>query len=143
MKKQFLLFVAAVLISTTSLMAQDARQKHTPEERTKVTMEKLAVLNLDADHKVKVEGIFNDFYAAQQKSMQEMRTSGSTDREAMKEKHRQLASDRDTKLKAILTADQMNKWTNEIEPSLRMQKPAGSAMPAPATPGTTPPAPAN
>ena len=135
MKKQFLLFIAATLLSISSLMAQDAtRQMQTPEEKTKTAMEKMAVLNLNADIKAKTEVIFMDFYKAQQKSMQEMRAAGNNDRDAMKEKHRQLVSERYARLKMIFTQDQLKKWINEIEPSLKPQRaanPVPAASPAP------------
>lgn len=125
MKKQFLLFVAATLISLSSLMAQDAaRARQTPEERTKATMEKLAKFDLVADTRTKVEAVFTDFYRSQQEAMQAMRASGTSDRTVMMEKRKQLTIERDTKLKALFTEEQYAKWTSEIEPSLRPQRPA-------------------
>ena len=122
MKKQ-IFGLCALLFFSFAVMAQDGRmQRQTPEERTRATMEKLADLKLTDDAKVKVEGIFNDFYKAQQKSMEEMRASGSMDREAMKAKRQELANERDGKLKLVLTADQLKKWSDEIEPSLRPQR---------------------
>lgn len=122
MKKQFLLLVAAVCLSITSLMAQGNMQRQTPEERTKATIEKMAPLNLDADTKAKTEVIINEFYTAQQKAMQDMRASGSNDRDAFMAKRKELADTRDAKLKLIFTQDQMKKWSDEIEPSLRPQR---------------------
>lgn len=124
MKKKIALLFAAAIFSITALMAQDGRQRMTPEERTKMTMEKMATLNLSADVKTKTEKIINDFYTAQQKAMQDMRTSGSMDRDAMMATRKKLADERDAKLKEIFTQDQMKKWINEIEPSLRPQRPA-------------------
>ncbi|MFN8248924.1 MAG: hypothetical protein U0T68_08250 [Ferruginibacter sp.] len=124
MKKKIALLFAAAIFSITALMAQDGRQRMTPEERTKMTMEKMATLNLSADVKTKTEKIINDFYTAQQKAMQDMRASGSMDRDAMMATRKKLADERDAKLKEIFTQDQMKKWINEIEPSLRPQRPA-------------------
>lgn len=124
MKKKIALLFAAAIFSITALMAQDGRQRMTPEERTKMTMEKMATLNLSADVKTKTEKIINDFYTAQQKAMQDMRTSGSMDRDAMMATRKKLADERDAKLKEIFTQDQMKKWIDEIEPSLRPQRPA-------------------
>ena len=123
MKKQILLLVAAVCFSITLLMAQGGMQRQTPEERTKVTIEKMAPLNLDADTKAKTEVIITDFFTAQQKVMQEMRESGNSDREAFMAKRKELAEARDAKLKLIFTQEQMKKWIDEIEPSLRPQRP--------------------
>ena len=124
MKKKIALLFAAAIFSITALMAQDGRQRMTPEERTKMTMEKMATLNLSADVKTKTEKLINDFYTAQQKAMQDMRASGSMDRDAMMATRKKLADERDAKLKEIFTQDQMKKWIDEIEPSLRPQRPA-------------------
>jgi len=123
MKKRILLFAAGILFSMTALMAQGNMQRQTPEERTKATIEKMAPLNLDADTKAKTEVIIAEFYNAQQKAMEEMRASGSMDREAMQAKRKELADARDGKLKLIFTQEQLKKWIDEIEPSLRPQRP--------------------
>ena len=123
MKKQFVLMFFAAIFGFTAVNAQGGGgQRMTPEERTKATMEKMAPLNLDADAKTKTEAVIADFYNGQQKAMEEMRTSGSMDREAMMAKRKELSDARDAKLKEIFTADQMKKWTDEIEPSLRPQR---------------------
>lgn len=123
MKKQFVLMVFAALFSITAVNAQGGGgQRQTPEERTKATMEKLAVLNLDADAKTKTEAVIGDFNNVQQKAMEEMRASGTMDRDAMMAKRKELADARDIKLKAIFTDEQMKKWIDEIEPSLRPQR---------------------
>lgn len=121
MKKQILLFVAGICFSITSLMAQGNMQRQTPEERTKATMEKMAALNLEADVKAKTEVIISEFYNAQQKAVEEMRASN--DRETFMAKRKELAATRDGKLKEIFTQEQMKKWTDEIEPTLRPQRP--------------------
>lgn len=123
MKKQFVLMVFAALFSITAANAQGGGgQRQTPEERTKATMEKLAVLNLDAEAKTKTEVVITDFNNTQQKAMEEMRASGTMDRDAMMAKRKELADARDSKLKAIFSEAQMKKWKDEIEPSLRPQR---------------------
>ncbi|MEO6723486.1 MAG: hypothetical protein ABIN67_24175 [Ferruginibacter sp.] len=124
MKKQFLLMAFAALLGIGTLSAQGG-QRQTPEERTKTAMEKIGALNLEADAKTKTEVIITDFYNAQQKAMETMRASGSMDREAMMAKRKELATERDNKLKTIFTADQLKKWQDEIEPSLRPQRGGG------------------
>ncbi|MEO5889209.1 MAG: hypothetical protein ABIQ31_03095 [Ferruginibacter sp.] len=122
MKKQFVLMAFAALLSITAVNAQGGGQRQTPAERTKATMEKLAVFNLDADAKTKTEAVIADYNNTVQKAMEEMRSAGTMDRDAMMAKRKELADARDTKLKAIFTVDQMKKWTDEIEPSLRPQR---------------------
>ena len=121
MKKQFVLMVFAALFSVTLVNAQGGGggQRQTPEERTKATIEKMAALNLSADAKTKVEVVIADFNNTQQKVMTEMRAAGTMDRDAMMAKRKELSDARDVKLKAILTEEQMKKWKDEIEPSMR------------------------
>jgi hypothetical protein len=122
MKKQLLLLVAGIVFSITSLMAQ-GMQRQTPEEKTKVAMEKLAAIGLDDATKTKAEAVISDFYTTSQKAMDDMRASGSTDRDAFMAKRKELATARDAKLKDVLNAEQFKKWTDEIEPSLRPKRP--------------------
>ncbi len=127
MKKQLLFVVFAALLGLGSANAQGG-QRVSAEERTKTAMEKITVLNLDADAKAKTEVIIGDFYKSQQKSMEEMRASGSMDREAMMAKRKELADARDVKLKEVFTADQFKKWQDEVEPSLRPQRGGGGGQ---------------
>jgi protein CpxP len=125
MKKQFFLSAMALLISVATIKAQSGGgyQHQTVQERVSNTMSKLAPLQLDAATSVKADSIFTDFYTAQQQMMQNMMANGGqVDRSAMKTQRQQLAADRDSKLKAIFTDDQYNKWKNDIEPSLRPQR---------------------
>ncbi|HNU86779.1 MAG TPA: hypothetical protein PKJ94_00710 [Ferruginibacter sp.] len=124
MKKQLLLMMSAAVISITTVNAQGGGQRMTPEERIKFTIEKMAPLNLDAATKAKSDAIITDYINAQQKAMDELRASGG-DRDAMMAKRKELADARDAKLKAIFTEAQMKQWKEEIEPSLRPQRPAG------------------
>jgi hypothetical protein len=45
----------------------------------------------------------------------------------MMAKRKELATERDNKLKAIFTADQFKKWQDEIEPALRPQRGGGQS----------------
>jgi hypothetical protein len=126
MKKQLVLMAFAAMFSITAVNAQGGGgMRQTPEERTKATIEKMAPLNLDAETKAKVDVIIADYYNTQQKAMEEMRASGSFDREAWGTKRKEFADARDAKLKLILTEAQMKQWIEVIEPSTRPQRPAG------------------
>ena len=126
MKKQFILMLFAAMFSLTAANAQGGGgQRQKPEERVKATMEKMAPLNLDADAKKKTEVVIAEFNTAQQKAMEEMRAGGGTDRKAMAAKSKELSDARDAKLKTIFTADQLKKWIDEIEPSLKQQRGGG------------------
>ena len=126
MKKQIVLMALAAMFSITAVNAQGGGgQRMTPEERIKFTIEKMAPLNLDAATKAKADVIIADYVNGQQKAMDEVRASGG-DRDAMMAKRKEFADARDGKLKAIFTEAQMKQWKDEIEPSLRPQRPAGA-----------------
>ena len=132
MKKQWVLMVMAAMFSITAVNAQGGGgQRMTPEERIKFTIEKMAPLNLDAATKTKSDAIITDYINEQQKAMDEIRANGG-DRDAMMAKRKELSDARDAKLKLIFTEIQMKQWKDEIEPSLRPQRPAGGGTPPPA-----------
>ena len=122
----------AAMFSITAVNAQGGGgQRMTPEERIKFTIEKMAPMNLEAATKAKADAIITDYVNGQQKAMDEVRANGG-DRDAMMAKRKEFSDARDVKLKAIFTEAQMKQWKDEIEPSLRPQRPAGG--------GGTPPA---
>lgn len=121
--KKVIVFLFAACIFITAANAQGGGQRQTPEERAAAAMEKMAPLNLDSAVKAKTNVIITDFFQNQQKAFMEMRESGNVDREAMMAKRKELAGERDAKLKLIFTEAQMKKWVDEIEPSLRPQRP--------------------
>lgn len=126
MKKQLVLAAIAAMFSITAVNAQGGGgQRMTPEERIKFTIEKMAPLNLDAATKVKSDAIITDYINESTKAMDELRAAGS-DRDAMMAKRKELSDARDVKLKAIYTEAQYKQWKDEIEPSLRPQRPAGA-----------------
>jgi hypothetical protein len=123
MKKQIALLLTTALLSFTAVNAQGGGgQRMTPEERTKATMEKLGPLNLTPEVTKKTEVIFADYNNTWQKTMDEMRASGSVDRDAMMAMRKEQSDARDLKLKAVFTEDQMKKWKDEIEPTTRQQR---------------------
>ena len=127
MKKQLLLIVVAAAISITSVSAQGGGnfQRRTPEERLKIVHDKLdSAFKLDAATMTKADDVFLTFYKDSDKKMDEIRSAGGA-REEMMAARQKLVEERDTKLKSVFTEDQMKKWKDEIEPSMRPQRPAG------------------
>ena len=122
MKKQLFLTLLAIISTAGSIMAQqEVEQK--PHVRAKETYFKLkADLNLVGEQESKVYMIFEDFYTTEMKIKEEMRNAGNTDAERFADNMQRTAVVRDGKLKAILTEVQLNKWLNEIEPSMRTPK---------------------
>jgi periplasmic protein CpxP/Spy len=131
MKKQFLLGLLSIAITTTTVKAQEAitaapqnvEQKQ-PNERTKETLLKLqAELAITNEQAGKAYPVFEEFYTAQQKMRDEMRAAGGEmDREKMKATRQELTDKRDAQLKEIFTEAQMKKWKDEVEPSMRPQR---------------------
>ena len=121
--------------TTTTLQASptppQGMQQKTPSERTKETLLKLQTdLSINNEQSAKAQPVFLDFYTQQQQAMDDMRASGSFDREAMKATRERLAAIRDKHLTEIFTADQMTKWKTVVEPSMRPQRrPEGEARP--------------
>ena len=122
MKKHVLLFLTGVMLTFAGIAQGGNFQRQTPEERTRAAMEKLEALKMDDATKTKVEVIFSDYYTKQAKVFDEMRAEGNKDREAMQAKRKELSDARDLKLKDVLSAEQMKKWSEEIEPSLRSRR---------------------
>jgi len=128
MKKQFLLLATALLLGITSMYAQRGFQRQTPEERLKPIHEKIdSAFKLTAEKLAKVDSIFLESFKQQEAKMAELRSGGEMpDREAMMAMRQQLADERDNKLNAVLTEEQMKIWKNELEPSLRPQRGGGN-----------------
>ena len=124
MKKQLVVLVAALFI-TIGAFAQ-GQQRMTVDEWVALAMDKIeAGLKPSEAVRSGAKTILIDFYTSQQKAMEEMRASGNMDREKMMETRKKLSDERDVKLKAIFTPEQMTKWTSEVEPSLRPQRQGG------------------
>lgn len=128
MKKQFLLLATALLVGTATMYAQGGFQRQTPEERLKPIHAKMdSAFKLDAEKLAKVDTIFLQSFKQQEAKMAELMSGGDRpDRETMMAMRQQLADERDTKLKAILTEEQMKIWKNDIEPTLRPQRGGGN-----------------
>jgi hypothetical protein len=91
-------------------------QRRTPEERTKRVVDTLnTVFKLETAVSTQVQTAFMDYYKEQDKLRESMMSGGGQfDREAFQK----LSTDRDEKLKKILSADQFKKYKDEIEPAM-------------------------
>ena len=127
MKTKSLLVVSFVLGFTVAANAQGGFQRRTVEERVQMVHQKLdSAFKLDASKLTDADSVFANFYRAQEKLREEMRSGGGQpDFQAMREKMQPLMEDRDKKLQAILSADQFNTWKQSIEPSLRPRRQNG------------------
>ena len=125
MKTKISMLVA--LLFSVSMVAfaqqQGGWKRQTVEERVKSAMDKMTgALQLDAAEQSKTSAVFTDFYTAQDKMREDARASGNRPDRSVIEK---MTSDRDVKLKAIFTDDQFKKFTSDVEPTLRPQRPQG------------------
>ncbi len=118
--------VFAAAISITSVNAQGGNfQRRTPEERVKTVHDKLdSAFKLDAAKLAQVDEVFLNYYKDSDKKMDEIR-SGGGGREEMMAARQKLTEDRDAKLKVLFSEEQMKTWKEQIEPSMRPQRPAG------------------
>jgi hypothetical protein len=127
--KKVILLIAIAITGALAVQAQGGGggfQRRTPEERLKMAKEKLADLKLDKDQTPKTDSIFMDYFRAQDKVFEDMRSAGGPpDRDQIRDKMKKLADDRDDKLKKVFTDDQFKKWKDEIEPSMRPQRGGG------------------
>ena len=126
MKTKFSFLMICMVAAVLTLNAQGGGQPPTVEERVKTTMEKLVPLALDKDQTEKTNVVFTDYYKAVQKKREEMTAGGAQpDRDKMREEVQKLNVERDEKLKKVFTADQFKKFKDEIEATLRPQRPPG------------------
>lgn len=121
--KQFALLFFLIAGFSFSSLAQGGPQRMTVEERVKLVLEKFAEFKLDAAKTKEVDSIFTHYYKGQEKVRQELMGSGERpDPQVLRDKMQPLVTERDDKLKGILTEEQFKKWKDEIEPSLRPQR---------------------
>ncbi len=117
MKKTLFTLVLFLGISEVSL-AQDQRQRKSPEEKTKEVMVLMQTLNMDETTTTKVNAVFTDFFTKQQEAVRQYRQEGNNDREAIMKKRRELMDARDAQLKTILSEDQYKKYLSDIQPQI-------------------------
>lgn len=142
MKK--LLIVCGLLFSIITIaQAQNGGQKKmaTPEERAKMSAEKLAKkLDLNQDQKKRIE----DIYLEESKAMAKEHKEGMGDKEAKKAEMMKIHDDADTKIAAELTEPQKQKyeaWKMENKEHMKKHMKKGMKEKRPITPPpvTTPP----
>ena len=127
MKTKFFLMLLTLCGGIIMAQAQGGGFPHrTVEERTKAAMDKIADFKLDKEKADQTDSVFTQFYRAADIKRQEMMAGGSPDRDKMRAEMQKMGAERDEKLKKIFTEEQFKKWKDEIEPSLRPQRPGGN-----------------
>ena len=119
-KLTLLLFLIS---SVVTVSAQGRGQRRTVEERVKTIHEKMdSAFKPGAEKLTEIDTIFTTFYKAQDKLREELMSGGERpDPQVMREKMLPMITERDDKLKKVLTEEQFKKWKEEIEPSMRRQ----------------------
>ncbi len=126
--KNKIFMVAILLLSVAFVKAQGGGgggfQRRTVEERVKTIHDKMdSAFKLEASKLKEVDDIFTTYYKASDKLREEMMSGGERpDPQVMREKMQPMTTERDDKLKKVLTEDQYKKWKDEIEPSMRPQR---------------------
>ena len=122
MKKHFIFILVLLLGGASIVNAQNNRPMRSPEERTKRVVDTLiTVFKLDKAHSDQADSVFLNYYKDADKMREAAQASGNFDRDAFMK----LTSDRDEKLKKVLTDDQFKKFKDEIEPAMRPQRRPG------------------
>lgn len=128
--KKLILAIIIFVSGTTAIQAQELIIKYqfrTPEEKTKLAMDKLKDLKLSNDANEKTNKVLAEFYKDQQKMLDGAVKNGVSNVEQYKAKKMKLVADRDDKLKKVFSKDQYNTWINVIEPSLQPKRPVKAA----------------
>ncbi len=100
--------VALLIFASTSVFAQQQKQQRTPEERATIATNKMKeTLQLSDDQYVKVKAINLDYA----KKINERRAV--KDKSALKDKMKNLDSQRMRSLKSVLTPDQYAKYETQ------------------------------
>jgi hypothetical protein len=117
MKKILVGLVLLLVISQISL-AQNQRQRKSPEDKTSEVMALMQTVNMDPSTTEKVNTVFLDFFTKQQEAVRAYRQEGNNDRETIMAKRRELMNARDAQLKTILSEDQYKKYLSDVQPQI-------------------------
>ena len=115
-------FVCLFVFAGTVMVQAQGFQRRTVEERVKrVTDTLTTVFKLEKTVQDQTSVVFTEYYKATDKLREGLADGERPDRTQMEK----LATDRDEKLKKLLTEDQFKKFKDEIEPALRPRRRQG------------------
>ena len=123
--KKFILALGFLIFGSSNIDAQELVMKYqfkTPEEKTKLAMDKLKDFKLSKDANEKTGKVLAEFYKDQQKMLDGAIKNGVSNVEQYKAKKLKILEDMDDKLKKLFSKEQYNTWKNVIEPSLQSKK---------------------
>ncbi|MEO5996267.1 MAG: hypothetical protein ABIN89_06045 [Chitinophagaceae bacterium] len=123
MKIKFGLLCMAMFATVVIVNAQGGGgMRRTPEERSKRVVDTITtVLKLDQAQQTSAQTAFIDYYKESDKLREAMQAGTPLDRTQFEK----LTTDRDEKLKKVLSADQFKKFKDDLEPALRPRRQGG------------------
>jgi hypothetical protein len=126
------IFIAILLGTCIFPLFSEAQVKKNVEDRVAAAHQLFdAKFNFDATKMSRIDEIFTQFYASQDKlrdNIQAPPSSGlvqglvAQDFQSVRKSNENIISERDTRLKKLLGAEDFKKWQVEIEPALRNVK---------------------
>ena len=125
------LLASFAMAVTVSAQPGGGFQRKTPGERAAAIHAKLdSAFKLEAEKLSKLDTVLTALYKAQDQKREEFMSGGTMpDRETMMAEMKKFSDARDEILKAMLTEDQYKIWKEQIEPSMRPQRPPGMGGP--------------
>lgn len=119
MKRTLGLLVMLFVVGTFAAQGQQGGPRLSVEERVKQIMEKVTpALSLDKSQATLTDSAFTNFYRGMEKLRAGMQSGTRPDRTQFEA----LSTERDEKLKKILSADQYKKFKEEVEPTMQRRQ---------------------
>lgn len=108
MKKILYLLAFGLVVNISAFAQQGGGQRRTVEERVKMTLDRMKeTLQITPDQTVKLDSVFTKSFKDMDKAREDARASGNRmDREAFTK----FSTERDEKVKGILTEEQYKKY---------------------------------
>ncbi len=122
----FVLMASCALAVTAPAQPGGGFTRLTPEERAARIHNKLdSAFKLDQANLAKLDTVLTALYKAQDAKRQELMATGMPDRETFMAEMKKFSDAQDEILKAVLTKEQFDIWKEQIQPSMRPQRPPG------------------
>ena len=127
MKKMSLLLVGFLAFAAVYAQPGAGMQRQTPEQRVAAIHAKLdSAFKLEPSKLSTLDTALTVLYKKQDEKMQEMFAGGTRpDRETMMAERKKYSDARDEMIKAMVSPEQFIIWKEQIEPSMRPQRPQG------------------
>jgi Spy/CpxP family protein refolding chaperone len=113
MKKILYLLAFGLVVNISAFAQQGGGQRRSVEERVKMTLDRMKeTLQITPEQTVKLDSVFTKSFKDMEKAREDARTSGNRmDRDAFMK----FSTERDEKVKSILTDEQFKKYKAEEE----------------------------